>query len=268
MTAKRRLGFFYGAAAGLAFSVTFWGRDGFLLSQAHAYFPWIKFLIGAPLAMLTFGLAGWLTSRFDRPLLGFLFWLLASAFMAWLTVRVLFNFSPAALGWIEPPLRPLLHYAAHDRAFVLLGTSFAWTAVATFILAAIQIPMIEQAAFSTSALGRFAPHFVCAAIMLINGAMIEGFYNQSMREAVVNLDQTIQFSLDTHGMDTTSDQARELHAASLRTIQNIITPERRLAVSQFDSMFGSINVAVNFGGNWADCLVVYGRPVNCKAVQP
>lgn len=44
---KRRLGMAYGLSLGLAFAVSSWGVDGYLLSQAHALYPWLKLIIGA-----------------------------------------------------------------------------------------------------------------------------------------------------------------------------------------------------------------------------
>src|SRR5512134_3208893 len=58
---KRIYGAIYGIVAGLAFAISTWGWDGFLLSQAHAFLPWTKLIIGSVGCAVAGGLAGWLS---------------------------------------------------------------------------------------------------------------------------------------------------------------------------------------------------------------
>lgn len=72
---KRILGLFYGLFGGAAFSVTAWGFDGWLLSHAHAAFPWLNFIAGLMICIIVAALAGWLTARLDSSMIGILVWM-------------------------------------------------------------------------------------------------------------------------------------------------------------------------------------------------
>ena len=52
---KQLFGLSYGLVAGLAFSIALWGLDAYRQSLAFAYFPWTKFVTGAPLALMAGG---------------------------------------------------------------------------------------------------------------------------------------------------------------------------------------------------------------------
>ena len=72
--AKHNYGLLYGAVAGLAFAVTVWGIDDYSLSQAHALFPWLKFIVGAIICVLVGALVGRLSAQFEKVYATFLTW--------------------------------------------------------------------------------------------------------------------------------------------------------------------------------------------------
>ena len=265
---KQIFGLSYGLIAGLAFSLALWGLDDFKLARAFAYFPWMKLSTGVPLAMLICGLAGWLTSRFEKPLVGVFLWELAAGALAWLTILVPIVIAPAVMKIMEPELRSLLHYSFYENATQFAGVTFAWIAIAAFITAAIQVPMVEQAAFSTSIFGRIAPHVICAFLMLVSGSVADSLNNQPLRDSLISMNTTIQFALDHQGKQVDTKAAREVHLASLRTVQNLITEERRLVVAEFDPLLENVIILINFDGNWVECGTIYNNPLNCIPVTP
>jgi hypothetical protein len=265
---KQKYGLVYGMVAGLAFAVSLWGYDGYVLSRVHAYFPWVKFMAGSLLTMAVGGLAGWLVSRFERTLLGILFWFAAAGALAWLTALVPIVITPALMGVLEPKLRSLLNYTIYDNLSTMVGVAFAWIVIAVFIIATIQLPLIEQAVFSTSVVGKIAPSLVCAILMLISGAITDSLNNQPLREPIANLDKTIQFSLNTRGKDVDPKAAREVHLASLRDVQNVVVESRRLIVSRYDQYLENVYVVVNFNGNWVECSTAFSHPLMCKSITP
>lgn len=265
---KQAFGLSYGIAAGLAFSVTLWGVDGLRLSQAHAYYPWTKFLIGFPLAVLVCALAGWLTTRFERPLVGVFLWIAAAGAMAWLTIVVPIVLSPAIMKALNPELAGLLQYIFYDNSSEKAGVAFAWIAIASFITAAIQVPMIEQAAFSTSIFGKIAPHIICIFLMLVSGSVADNLNNQYLREPLLSMNETIQFALDHQNIPADSKAARTMHLASLRAVQDLIHPDRHLVVSRFDPLLEHVYILINFNGNWVECGTIFNTPLNCASVTP
>ena len=265
---KWKFGLSYGMTAGLAFSFTLWGLDAIQQAHAFAYFPWVKFLVGAPLAMLVGGLVGWLTSRIENPLLGVVLWLLAAGALAWLTIIVPVVITPAIMKMLEPELQSLLHYTFYNNSTQMASVAFAWIAIAAFISAAIQVPMIEQAAFSTNLFGRIAPHLICAVVMLVSGSIADSLNNQPLRDPLVSMNKTIQFALDHRGKEVNPKAARDVHLASLRPVQDLITENRRLVVSKFDPLLENVTILINFDGNWVACGTIFTNPLNCQAVSP
>lgn len=265
---KQAFGLSYGIVAGLAFSLALWGVDSLRLSQAFAYYPWTKFFAGLPLAVLICGVAGWLTARLERPLVGVALWIAAAGALAWLTIIVPIVFSPAIMKALNPELANLLQYTVYDNASEKAGVGFAWIAIASFIIAAIQVPMVEQAAFSTSIFGKITPHIICAFLMLVSGWVADTLNNQLLRDPLISMNETIQFFLDHQGKSVDPKAAREAHAASLRSVQDSIHPNRRLVVSRFDPLLEHVFILINFDGDWVECGTIVNTPLNCAPVRP
>jgi hypothetical protein len=265
---KQCYGFAVGMTAGLAFASTAWGYDGYLLQQAHAYFPWMKFIIGGLLSMLAGGLAGWLSMRFEKALLGLVFWLAAGGLLAWFTVLVPFVLTPALTGLLAPQVRPLLAYEMYPEMSARIGATYAWIVIAAIITSALQIPLIEQAAFSFRPFGKIIPFLACSFFMLVIGLTTDDFSNQSARAAIIGLDRTIQFSLDHRGEEIDKNISREMHLAALRTVQDSVSETRRLLMTSYDPLIENIQVAVDFNGQWVNCLTMVGSPLNCTVITP
>ena len=70
--AKHRYGIAYGIAAGLGFALSNWGMDAYLLNQVTTLHPWLKLIVAASICVPVGGLAGWLSTRLDKPLLSVL----------------------------------------------------------------------------------------------------------------------------------------------------------------------------------------------------
>ena len=265
---KQAFGLSYGIVAGLAFSFALWGLDGLRLSQAFAYYPWTKFFAGMPLAVLICGLVGWLTARLERPLIGILLWVVAAGTLAWLTVIVPIVFSPAIMKALNPDLANLLQYTIYDNSTEIAAVAFVWIAIASFIIAVIQVPMVEQAAFSTSIFGKIAPHIICAFLMLVSGSVADNLNNQFLRDPLLSMNDTIQFALDHQGKIVDSKAARDAHIASLRPVQDSLQAKRRLVVSRFDPLLEHVFILINFNGGWVECGTIFNTPLNCAPVSP
>jgi len=265
---KQKFGFTYGAAAGLAFAIALWGYDGALLSLSHAMFPWLKLIVGGLLTTLTGGLAGWLTSRFEKILLGVLFWILASALFGLYTVIVPLVIAPRLIGLFVPQISSLLQYTTYDNLPTMIAVAFGWTIVAAIIGSVVQLPMLDHAVFSITGFGKIRPHLLCAILMLISGGVADGLNNKPMREPIIALDETFQFILDTRGQEIDKATSREKHLASFRFIQQDVTESRQLVVSRYDRLLENIHVLVNFNGKWAECPTFFNSPLTCQPISP
>lgn len=265
---RQKYGFSYGAAAGLAFAIALWGYDGLLLSQYHGLLPWLKFLVGGVLTTFTGGLAGWLTSRFEKILPGILFWSIASGLYAVYTNIVPLVLAPRITGWFVPEISSRLLYTPFDNLPTLIGVAFGWNIIASIISGIIQIPMLEPALYSLSGFGKVKPHLLCAFLMLVSGGVADTLVNKPLRDPILGLDTTIQFIVDMRGQSIDKATSREKHLASFRFIDPAIQDSRQLIVSRYDRLLENIYVLINFDGQWAECPTFFGTPLTCQFISP
>jgi hypothetical protein len=250
--------------AGLAYALSTWGWDGFLLSQAHAFLPWIKLIIGGLCCVIAGGLAGWLSLRFDKGILSVILWSLAAAAFSWFNVSLPLRSTLLLAERFEPQLQGLITPASDTMIQIRFQLAFAWTVIFMIIAGILETPLVEPAVFSTSLFGRVVPYLVCAVILGICGTFADNFNNEPLRSPVIALDQTIQFAIDNQGKEVDSALARENHLGSIKQVMEYVSPDRHLILGRFDEQMGQIGVIVKFEKGWLDCNVVYSQPSFCK----
>jgi hypothetical protein len=265
---KRRFGMAYGIIVGLSFAASSWGVDGYQLNSAQAILPWLKFLIGALICSAAGGVAGWLVARFEKGLLAVLLYLVVSLLYSWLVVSIPFQIFPRVVTWIDPETGNLLNYVFHENFNAHFTVAFVWVTIFVTLSGILQLPMVEPATFSTSLFGRIAPMIVCSVIMIINGSIVDTINNQALRSPVIEMNRTIQFSVDHRGEEVDRAVSRAMHLTSLRTVLDVVDQPRQLIVGSYDPWLGQVNVLVRFGDTWVDCAVVYNQPSFCKFVTP
>jgi len=267
MRLKRRFGMLYGAVAGLAFAITSWGWDGYLMSKSHAYFPWVMLLAGAFFCAIFGGIAGWLTARSESSLFGIVFWIISSLFFAWVMVALPLQIKPFIAAKFDPQLGALLNYETNIEFGFRFGVSLAWALPFMLIVGVTQLPIMESAVFSTSIFGKVAPLFFCIVVMSISGTFTDNLINSHFRAAISSLDSTIQFVLDNKNNENVDKAlSREMHARSLNTVEEYMQESRYLFVSSYDEYLGDIHVLVKFDNQWVDCSVLYSQPISCKPI--
>lgn len=266
---KWRFGMLYGIIVGLSFATSTWGIDGYLLSQANAAYPWLKFIIGAIICMIAGGLTGWLVARLESGILAALIYLGVAFLFSWLTISLPFRIFPKVVGWLDPETGNLLNYIFYEENFnSRFVVAMIWVSIFITLVGILQIPLTEPAAFSTTFFGKIAPLLVCSVIMFISGTIVDNFNNEPLRLPVLEVNDTIQFAVDHQDEQVDRTRARAMHMSSLRTVKDVISQPRRLIVRSYDQWLGQINVLVRFGNTWVDCSVVYNQPSFCQYVDP
>lgn len=263
---KRRMGMVYGMMVGLSFAAATWGIDGYVLSQAHAFYPWLKFMIGALLCMLAGGIAGWLVARSEKAILGLFLYLVLALVFSWLIVALPFQILPRVVTWLDPEAGNLLNYTFYEGFSLMFVIAIAWVSLFLALVGVLQLPLTEPAAFSTTFFGKVGPLLACSVVMFINGVIIDTLNNESLRTALLNMNDTIQFSVDHQGQEIDRDVARRMHTSSLRAVEEVISQPRQLIVGGYDQYLDQIHVLVRFGSTWVDCIVVYNQPSFCEYV--
>ena len=256
----------YGMITGLAFAVMVWGWDGYLLNEAHAFLPWLKLVIGIISAVITGGIIGYLGIRLQNSIIAFILWLVASVIFAWLTVAIPLQFVPFFSRLLNPQLKDLIAIGSANEFTTRVATSFLWNVIFTSIAGILEFPLVDSAVFSFSVAGRFLPFLVCIVIMGIGGNMADELNNKPLRSPIVSLDYVLQFTVDHQGKQVDPKTARDMHLASLRSIQDSITSERQLLIGSYDEVFEQIHVLIKFKSNWADCLMLFEQPISCQPI--
>lgn len=266
LRSKHMFGVWFGVALGLTFSIFAWGIDAFLLNRMNGLFPWLKFLGGVIPCMIVGGFAGWLSARLDKPLLAMLLWAAAAAVFAWLTVSVPLQITPRILSLVDPGIKDLLHYRYYEALSTRFGVEYAWIAIFVSLAGLLQIPLSDSAVFSTSFFGKISPMLVTLVLMVICGTMVDGLNNELLRFPVDAVNLTIQFVLDNRGREIDPAESRRMHLGVLRTVEDLITPERKFIVSGYDQFLEQVQVLARFEKAWVECDLVLNQLIKCEQV--
>jgi hypothetical protein len=263
---KHMFGIWFGVALGLAFAIFAWGMDAFLLNRMNGLYPWLKFLGGVLPCVIVGGLAGWLSARSDKPLFAVLLWGAAASVFAWLTVNLPLQITPRILSLAEPGIQDLLHYTYYEAFSARFGIAFVWIAIFVGIAGLLQIPLSDSAIFATSSLGKLSPILVAVVLMGICGTIVDGLNNELLRSPVDALNTTIQFALDNRGREITPAESRRMRQSALRSVQDLITPQRKFIVSGYDQFLEQVYVLARFDRAWVECELVVDQLLNCEQV--
>lgn len=264
--AKHIYGIWFGVALGLTFSIFAWGIDAYRLQQLNGLHPWIKFLGGALPCMIVGGFTGWLSARLDKPFLSLFLWAGAASVFAWLTVSLPLQILPRVLALVEPGIENLLHYTWYEGFSSRFGIAYVWLAIFVSIAGLLQLPLSDSAVFSTSFFGKISPMLVTLVLMAICGTIVDSLNNELLRGPVDALNNTVQFALDHRGKDIDVQEARRMHLSALRTVDHLVTPERKYIVSGYDQFLEQVQVLARFENGWIECKLIANQLITCQQV--
>lgn len=259
-------GIWFGVVVGLTFSIFAWGLDAYQLNQINGMYPWLKFLIGGLPCMIVGGFVGWLSAKTGKPLWALLFWIMAASVFAWLTVNLPLRIAPRVVSLMEPRIQDLLHYTYYEQFSFKFGVAFFWLAILAALTGLLQIPLSDSAIFSTSVFGKISPMLVTMVLMAISGNTMDNLNNELLRSPIDAINSTTQFFIDHKDEHIEPAQTRQMHLASLRTVQDLVTPERKFIISGYDEDFGDVQVLARFQNAWVECEIFYNQPLSCKQV--
>lgn len=264
--AKHTYGIWFGASLGLLFSIFAWGIDAFMLGGMNSFYPWVKFAGGALPCMLAGGFTGWLSARLGKPAIAFLLWAVTAFFFSWLTVALPLRITPILLGMVDPDIQGLLHYTLYDNFTTRINAAYIWIGIFVALSGLLQLPLSETAVFSTSTMGKTSPMLVCLVLMGICGMLIDGLNNELLRSPIKAMNETLQYAVDHEGQEVDPLDSRRMRLASLRKVEDLVTPEYKMIVSGYDELIVEVNVLIRFKNAWVECDVLYNQPVTCERV--
>lgn len=264
--AKHAYGIWFGVALGLTFSIFAWGIDAITLNQINGLYPWLKFFGGAIPCMIVGGFTGWLSARLDKPILAMFLWAGAASVFAWLTVSLPLQITPRILSIVDPGIKDLLHYTYYEAFSSRFGIAYVWLAIFVSIAGLLQIPLSDSAVFATSLFGKLSPMLMTLVLMAICGTIVDTLNNELLRSPIGSVNTTIQFVLDHRGKEIDINESRRLHLAALRTVDHLITPERKFIISGYDQYLEQVQVLARFEKGWVECGLVVNQLITCKQV--
>jgi hypothetical protein len=268
LKAKYRFGIFFGIVTGLAFAAATWGIDAVLMSRIHAYQPWLKLLVGVLVCAPVGGLAGWLSARLDKPAFSVLLWLGAAAVFAWLSTVNSFRIFPALVVQIDPEFQSFINYTVYENLGTRTALAYMWTGIFGILVGVLQLPLSEGAVFSATYGAKLLTLLVTTVVMVLCGVIVDNLNNEPLRSPVVAMHRVVEFATETRGQELDPKLAREMRRSTVRPIEDWLGRPYSFIVSSFDRELGQVHVYANFGGEWADCIVVYNQPSLCRPVSP
>lgn len=263
---KQVAGLLYGLAAGLAFAIFAWGVDAFLLARANGIFTWVRFVPGLLICLASGALVGWLTVRFERAWLSLLLWLLQALLFAHLVLWLPIKVAPRIISLFNPALGEFLKYPFHKELNQNLWIGFAIIAVVSLVCGLIQNILIDQALFSSGNFAIIVPLVICFLAFGLVGNSSDALLNKRFRESIQQVDKVIEFAIAHEGQEVPHEQARKMRLFALSQVQEVVTEERGLVLSNYDEMLGQVDVLVDFQGQWVKCPVIYNQVITCSRV--
>ncbi|MBP9676058.1 MAG: hypothetical protein KBD67_04900 [Anaerolineaceae bacterium] len=263
---KQIAGLVYGLSAGLAFSIFTWGFDAVQLVRANAAYPWVKFMPGLVLCLLSAGLAGWLSARVGRAWAALLFWSMLALLFAHLVIWLPIVITPKLIGLSNPALGEFLDYPFYASLNQNIWIGFVIIAIAAVICGLLQNLLLEQALFSSGSSAIIVPLIVSFLAFSVVGTSSDALLNKKFREAIQQVDKIIVFSLDHAGEEVPSEEAMKMRQFVFSHVEDLITEERGLILSNFDETLGQIDILVDFNGHWVKCPVIYNQVITCSQV--
>jgi hypothetical protein len=200
-------------------------------------------------------------------LFGLLIWAVAASVFAWLTVSLPLQIAPRVLSLMDPEIRELLHYPSYPESFASrFSIAYIWLLIFVSIAGLLQIPLSDSAVFSTSLFGKISPMLMTLVLMAVCGIIVDTLNNEFLRAPVDAFDSTIQFALDNRGKEIDPQKYRAMHLGALRTVDDLITPERKFIISGHDAFLEEVLVLARFEKAWVECQIISNQLISCKQV--
>jgi hypothetical protein len=253
---RKRMGIWFGVAAGLIFSIFLWGSDAVILARSNAYLPWAKLLLGVIPAVGIFTLVSWLSVKFDHGLLTFIFWLLGGFAVCYFACRLPFDGLNLFYKVTAPELAARIDYTFVRGLGAHTFITMVICSVASALAGVLFGLLSQNAASSASAGGVVINLLVWSLFFIAATTVIDIEIQQRLRDPLKTLNVLVEKKIDSETTPVTREEARRIHLYSLNTISDLVDNPRKLILAGYDSTLIQTDVLVNFNGNWAECIVI------------
>ena len=258
-------GLVFGLVMGLGFILMLWGRDSYLLAQASVDRPWLRLAIGLALGLPLTLLAGWLTGRTDKALVGAVSWIAASLAMNWIAGHTPYELSSWLLARLEPEFAGLSIYPLPESVAARQGLSIYVSLVLFALGGGLQVMVVESLRSQTSFIRRGFSMLLCLPFFLIAALFADDIMYRPLRQPLIAINDLIDLKLETRGQNLDPVFIRNTHLRALDLLGDRLESPRRLILGDYEtSDLGSARVWVELDGFWARCWVISEQPSFCQ----
>ena len=218
---RMTLSLLVGLLAGLGFAFGAWGIEGIVLSGAHAMFPFLKLAGGAVLCGLVGLLAGFLTKRFVHIFANVLIWTAAAVAFNRIAVSISFTGMQTMLGWFDPSIQALVSYPI-DFGVSTRATLMLVIMIVAGALGGLFANSTVDEASATEGVQRWLSLLIWMGAFIGVGYLFASLDTQPLRNAVVKVDRSIQFSIEHAGEDLPNDVKSQMGQFGLKAIEPFV----------------------------------------------
>ena len=255
-----------GLLAGVGYAMGSWLIESVMLYSAHGMFPFLRLVIGAAACGLVGLLAGWLSRRFSHVLANVIIWVLAGAVMNRLVLWINFPFMQKLLVWLEPQFSGLIQYPL-DYGVNTRGTLMLVITMVASALIGLFANNTVEAGSTQEGVRRALSLLIWSGLFFAIGLLAASMNTHPIRDAVVSLDQSIQFAIEHSGEDLSVQTQSRMGLFGLKSIQPFINQPYRLIPASYDTQLVFIQVLVDFADQKALCPVIRSNLGTCNLIN-
>lgn len=265
---KIRWGVWFGLIAGLTYSLFIFVLDGFFLTQANAILPWAKLAMGILPTILVFVLAGWICAKLENSLISSIVWLVSGSGISLFASHIPFEGLTQFYKLFSPEIAARVNYPFNAGISARVVIVIMICAVICTIAGLFFGFLLDNAHNSASKAGVLVAILVWMVFFGAIATIMNNVILQPLRAPVQAINELVDMKIQNEITPVSKEEARALHLGALNGVIDLIKEPRKLILTSYDSTLIQTNIAVNFNGNWVDCIVIANQAAEPPIQQP
>jgi hypothetical protein len=262
-TRKWLYGLGFGFTAGLVFGCITWMPDAISLAQSHTVLPWLKFLIGTPVSILLFSLAGIIAIHKDSLPITMLCFATTAVIVALIAGHLPYEITSQAMQVVDPSLSKMISLPFHEGAL----TRTVLTVIINFVVAVFASLffdyLVSQSYLSDSIIGAVIPLIIFILFFTLNGVVANDLNNKPFTVPIQKMSNLIGQAQEIQsGQFQLQPEFKSWVNIVLDLNINIQVPYR-IFVERYDTAFVQLQLLVQFDQAWYRCFMMGDQPFYC-----
>ena len=258
-----------GCFGGLVLALVAWGLDANSIRLAHGILPWVKFTVGALIAIPLYGVASYLAGRFGaKYYITLISFAVSGYIVAWVATHLSYDWYEALLKVFDTGFSIPIHFEYDITA----QTRFVMTAAILIVISALFAffydGLVNQVFSSLSIMSAATAIIVFGLFFGVSGFIVDHFNNSSFRAPIIKTDYFIGRARLIQSAEIQPDPAQIGWERIFLNLDINLDVPYRLFTSSLEPAWDTAHVMVLFGENWYDCLVVAEQPFSCSPITP